>query len=81
MDSCDVIVDLQHGDTGTLWREKHSAAMAKRKGKPLAKKFKPVIIDNILYSSIKDAMFALGIKHRATFYDKIKKGILKVIYK
>jgi group I intron endonuclease len=65
----------------SVWRGKHTEAMAKRKGKPLAKKYKSVIIDNIHYPSIKDAMISLGIKHRATFYDRINRGILKVIYK
>ena len=55
--------------------------MAKRVGKPLVKKYKSVIIDSIEYPSIKHAMEALGIKHRATFYNRINQGILQVIYK
>ena len=64
-----------------IWKKAHAEAMAKRAGKPLVKKYKSVIIDNIEYPSIKHAMVVLGIKHRATFYDRINRGILKVIYK
>jgi 23S rRNA pseudouridine2605 synthase len=64
-----------------IWKKAHAEAMAKRAGKPLVKKYKSVIIDNIEYPSIKHAMEVLGIKHRATFYDRINRGILKVIYK
>jgi len=63
------------------WREKHAISMEKRRGIPLAKKYKPVIIDEIEYPSVKDALIALGITHRAIFYKKIKEGKLKVIYK
>jgi group I intron endonuclease len=63
------------------WKKAHALASAKRAGKPLIKKYKSVIIENIEYPSVKHAMDALGIKHRATFYDRINRGILKVIYK
>jgi group I intron endonuclease len=63
------------------WKKAHALASAKRVGKPLVKKYKSVIIENVEYPSIKHAMEALGIKHRATFYDRINRGILKVIYK
>jgi len=62
------------------WKKSHGEAMAKRVGKPLIKKYKPVIINNIEYPSIKDAMIALGIKHRATFYDKIHRNIITIKY-
>lgn len=54
--------------------------MKKRRGKPLTKKYKSVIIDAIQYESVKHAMEELGIKHRATFYDRIKRGLLNVQY-
>jgi group I intron endonuclease len=63
------------------WKKAHADAMAKRAGKPLVKKYKSVIIDDVEYPSIKHAMEALGIKHRATFYNRINQGILKVVYK
>lgn len=65
----------------TQWKEAHTAAMAKRKGKPLTKKYKAIIINNIEYESINHALIALGIKHRATFYKLIKENKLEVIYK
>jgi hypothetical protein len=63
------------------WVKAHATAMAKRKGKPLIKKYKPVIINNIEYPSIKHAMVALEIKHRATFYTMIQQQKIQVIYK
>jgi hypothetical protein len=63
------------------WKEAHTNAMAKRKGQPLTKKYKAVIINNIEYESVKHALVVLGIKHRATFYKLIKENKLKVIYK
>jgi acetoacetate decarboxylase len=55
--------------------------MAKRKDKPFIKKYKPVIVNDVEYPSIKHAIESLGIKHRATFYDKVKRGIIKLDYK
>ena len=63
------------------WRESHAIAMAKRKGKPFTQKYKPVIVNDVEYPSIKHAIESLGIKHRATFYDKVKRGIIKLEYK
>jgi len=63
------------------WKEAHTNAMAKRKGKPLTKKYKIVIINNIEYESVKHALISLGIKHRATFYKLIKENKLEVVYK
>lgn len=63
------------------WKEAHTNAMAKRKGKPLTKKYKAIIINNIEYESVKHALISLGIKHRATFYKLIKENKLEVIYK
>lgn len=63
------------------WKTAHANAMAKRKGKPFTQKYKPVIIDNIEYPSVKHAMESLGIKHRGTFYNRVKRGILKLEYK
>ena len=62
------------------WKKAHAIAMAKRRGKSLTKKYKSVLIDATQYESVKHAMEALGIKHRATFYDRIKRGLLKVQY-
>ena len=45
------------------------------------KKYKPVIVNDVEYPSIKHAIESLGIKHRATFYDKVKRGIIKLDYK
>jgi group I intron endonuclease len=63
------------------WKKSHSAAMMNKRGKPFTQKYKPVIINGIEYPSVKHAMEDLNIKHRATFYNKIKSGLLKVIYK
>jgi group I intron endonuclease len=63
------------------WKQSHAEAMAKRKGKPFTQKYKPVIINSIEYPSIKHAIETLGIKHRATFYDRVKRGIIKLEYK
>ena len=63
------------------WKKAHADAAAKRRGKSFTQKYKPVIINNIEYPSIKDAMISLNIKHRATFYDRIKRGIITVEYK
>jgi group I intron endonuclease len=74
--------NLQFNRAANLeWKKAHSDAMAKRAGKSLIKKYKSVIIEGVEYISVKHAMEALGIKHRATFYDRINRGILKVIYK
>lgn len=62
------------------WRVSHANAMAERKGKPFTKKYKSVIVDGVEYPSIKHAIESLGIKHRATFYSRIKQGIIKVLY-
>ena len=62
------------------WRKAHAEASAKRRGIPLIKKYKPVIINNIKYLSIIHAMESLGIKHRATFYDRVKRGIIQITY-
>jgi group I intron endonuclease len=63
------------------WRAAHATAMSKRQGKPFTQKYKPVIVNDIEYPSIKHAIESLGIKHRATFYDKVKRGIIKLEYK
>jgi group I intron endonuclease len=63
------------------WKKSHASAMAKRQGKPLVQKYKPVVVNEVEYSSVKHAMIALDIKHRATFYDRIKRGLLIVEYK
>jgi hypothetical protein len=55
--------------------------MSKKKGKPFTQKYKPVIINNIEYPSVKHAMIALDIKHRATFYNMVKQQKIQVIYK
>lgn len=65
----------------SAWSAAHKDAMEKRKGKPLIAKYKAVIIDGVEYESVKHAQSALGIKHRATFYDKIKRGHIKMEYK
>ena len=62
------------------WKKAHADAMAKRRGKSLTKKYKSVLINDVQYQSIKHAMEALEIKHRATFYNRIKRGLLKVQY-
>lgn len=63
------------------WKESHAKAMAMRKGKPFTKKYKPVIVNGIEYQSVKHAVDALGFKHRATFYTKVKQGLIKLEYK
>jgi len=63
------------------WKKAHAEASAKRKGKPFTQKYKPVIINNIEYPSIKDAMIDLGIKHRATFYTMVKQQKISMVYK
>jgi group I intron endonuclease len=63
------------------WKTAHTLSMAQRRGQPLTKKYKPVIVNDIEYPSIKDAMLALEIKHRATFYTMVAQQKLKVIYK
>ena len=63
------------------WRELHATAMAKRKDKPFTKKYKSVIVNEVNYPSVKHAIESLGIKHRATFYDRVKRGIIKLEYK
>ena len=62
------------------WRESHANAMFKRRGKPLTQKYKSVIVNGIEYPSIKHAIDSLGVKHRATFYDRIKRGIINITY-
>jgi len=63
------------------WKNAHAKAMAKRKGKDFPGKYKAVIVNGIEYQSVKHAMQGLGLKHRATFYLKIKKKEIEVIYK
>jgi len=63
------------------WKLAHKLAMSNRKGKPLTKKYKPVIVNDIEYISIKHAMEALNIKHRAIFYKLKVENKLKVVYK
>lgn len=63
------------------WRKSHSDAMAKRRGKPFTQKYKSVIVNDIEYRSVKHAIDALGIKHRATFYDRVSRGIITLEYK
>lgn len=63
------------------WKKSHANAMAKRRGKTFEQKYKPVTVNGIDYPSVKNAMSALQIKHRATFYDRVKRGLIKVEYK
>lgn len=62
------------------WKQAHAESAAKRRGIPLTKKYKPVIVNNIKYLSISHAIESLGIKHRATFYNRVKRGIIQVTY-
>lgn len=62
------------------WKKSHAEASAKRRGVPLTKKYKPVIVNEIEYPSISHAIKSLNIKHRATFYDRVKRGLLKIEY-
>lgn len=64
----------------TEWRQSHAVAMSKRKGKPFVQKYKSVVVNGIEYPSVKQAIESLGIKHRATFYDRISKGIIQITY-
>jgi len=63
------------------WRKSHATAMAKRQGKPFVQKYKPVVVNGVDYPSVKHAMVALNIIHRATFYDRAKRGLIVVEYK
>ncbi len=63
------------------WRKSHASAMANRRGKSLEGKYKPVIVNGVEYPSIKHAIIELNIKHRATFYDRVKRGLITVEYK
>ncbi len=63
------------------WKKLHEAAMLKRRGVSLKAKFKPVIVNGTEYPSIHSAMKSLDIKHRATFYNRIKRGIIQIEYK
>ena len=62
------------------WKRLHAEAMSKRKGKAFTQKYKPVIVDSKEYLSVKHAIDSLGIKHRATFYDRVKRGLIKLTY-
>jgi group I intron endonuclease len=62
------------------WKISHMAAMAKRKGTSLVKKYKRIEVDGVIYDSVKEAIASLGIKHRKTFYDMIKKNEIQVKY-
>lgn len=62
------------------WRAAITEAGKRKRGVPLEKKYKPVIVDGVKYNSIKNAMVTLGIKHRATFYDRVKRGHIKLEY-
>ena len=62
------------------WSKSHSTAMANRKGKPLAKKYKRVIVDGVEYESVNHAVRALGLKYTKYFHDMRKKGKITVIY-
>jgi hypothetical protein len=62
------------------WKTAHQLAMSKKKGKPFTQKYKPVIINNIEYPSIKDALVSLKIT-KTTYYRWIKENKLQVIYK
>ena len=73
-------INLDKGN-GPEWINAHKEAMAKRKGKPLPAKYKPVIVNGVEYESIKMAQELLGIKHRATFYKKVKQGHILLEYK
>jgi group I intron endonuclease len=62
------------------WKLAHQNAMSKKKGKPFTQKYKPVIINDIEYPSIKDALVSLKIT-KTTYYRWIKENKLQVIYK
>lgn len=63
------------------WKAAHLDAMAKRRGIPLVKKNKKVVVNGIEYESVGKACESLGLKYRKYFYDGIKTGKLKVEYK
>jgi group I intron endonuclease len=62
------------------WAKSHAAAMSKRKGTSLTKKYKRVIVDGIEYESVKHAVAGLGLKYAKYFHDLKKKGKIKVEY-
>ena len=62
------------------WIKSHAIAMSKRKGISLTKKFKKILVDGVMYESVKAAIAGLGLKHRKTFYDMIEKKMIKVEY-
>ena len=63
------------------WVNSHGVAMGKRRGQPLVKKRKSVVVDGVEFKSVKEAIEYLGLKHRKYFYDMIKQGKLNVEYK
>lgn len=62
------------------WKKAHAESMSARKGKPLVKKRKRLVVDGIEYESVQSAVTGLGLKHRKYFYDMAKQGKLKVDY-
>lgn len=55
-------------------------AMAKRKGKPLVKKYKKVLIDGIVYNSISHACLSLGFNNNNSIYQRVKRGTMVMEY-
>lgn len=77
--SIDMIRNNQPAKTEE-WAKSHAEAMAKRKGVPLTKKYKRVIVDGIEYESVSHAVVGLGLKHAKYFHDMRKQGKITVIY-
>jgi group I intron endonuclease len=67
-------------DKSDEWKISHMAAMAKRRGTSLVKKYKRIEVNGVIYESVKDAIASLGIKHRKTFYDMINRNEIRVKY-
>lgn len=62
------------------WKLAHETAMKKRRGVPLTKKYKKIIVNGVLYESVKAACEALNLKFRKYLYNGIKNGKYKVEY-
>lgn len=62
------------------WRQAFDEAMKKRKGVPLTKKYKQVVVNGVSYDSVKEAVEGLGLKHAKYFYDMKKQGKITVEY-
>lgn len=62
------------------WAKSHADAMEKRRGIPLTKKYKRVIVDGIEYESVKHAVLGLGLKYAKYFHDLRRQGKIKVEY-